>query len=335
MGLVLNRRSLIRAGLAGLSAGPVSLAASVGSYEGFGYRNAHCACADDAGSILAFGGADTEKVLGDLWRLRGHNWQCLSRAGPCPRTFGAMAYDTRRRRLVLIGGNRVLFGSGGREDTLLDDHWEWDGRHWTLFAGSRPPSRAEGACVFDPVRKRLLLFGGYRFVAGERTRLNDLWCFEGARWHQLDAFGPSPRNGAAFVFDPDLRSAVVLGGSGNARDVWTFDEVWNRIAELPRPRFNAAGCYDSRAHGTVLFGGWADGKRVSETVWLGKTGWRAFDGTQPPARNHATLTATPQGPLLIGGHDGENLFGDLWRLGSGGWQLLTDLGRAPRIDNGH
>lgn len=44
-------------------------------------------------------------------------------ARPGKRFIYAMAYDAARSKIVLHGG------SDGQK--ILDDTWEWDGKHWT------------------------------------------------------------------------------------------------------------------------------------------------------------------------------------------------------------
>lgn len=77
----------------------------------------------DRGRIVAFGGAGrkiTVCVFGETFECDGLCWaraRCSSH--PSPRQSPAMAYDVRRKKIVLFGGE----GASGR----LDDTWEYDG----------------------------------------------------------------------------------------------------------------------------------------------------------------------------------------------------------------
>lgn len=307
-----------------------------GAGAGPTYLNAHAGAWDRRrGVALIFGGADERQVLNTLWQLRGGHWRLLSRSGPRPRTFTSLAYDERRDRLVVFGGNSVLFGRGG--DTVLDDHWEWDGRRWSRFEGLRPPGRTAASCAFDPVRNRTLLFGGWRFESGERIRLDDLWGFDGRAWVRLAATGPQARSGAAMTWDPEGRRLLMGGGNGPKGDFWAFDgSTWSRLADLPQPRFNPALGFDRRGGQALLFGGWTGEERIAATALFDGRRWHPHAGREPPPRNHTLLVPIEDGSrlLLLGGHDGENVFGDQWEW-AGRWVPRALRPRRPRVDNGH
>ena len=179
-----TRRDALAIAIAGLVA-PVPAVARTLTLGGPRALNAHSGAWDSGRR------ADDRQVLGDLWQFGRSGWSRLSRSGPPARTFAAVAYDARRDRFVLFGGNRVLFGDGGTADTLLGDHGEWDGRRWHQIAGPLPPSRTESATAFDPARNRLILFGGWRWADGARVRLDDLWEFDGRSWTQLEGTRPA------------------------------------------------------------------------------------------------------------------------------------------------
>jgi hypothetical protein len=109
-------------------------------------RNAHALVYDThRGVVLLVAGADERQVLGDLWQWDADQWKCLSAAALPPRTFPSAVYDERRRRVIVFGGNRVLFGTTADSNTFLNDHWEWTGTAWEQFPGPTPPARAEAA----------------------------------------------------------------------------------------------------------------------------------------------------------------------------------------------
>jgi len=301
------------------------------------YINAHAGAWDSKRrATLIFGGADERRVLGNLWQLRSGRWRLLSASGPGPRTFPAVTYDSRRDRLVIFGGNRVLFGGDGQADTLLDDHWEWNGRSWRRFGGRRPPSRTEASLTYDPVQGRSILFGGWRWQDGTRVRLGDLWAFDGVRWTEIPAAGPDPRSGMAAAWDPVGERIVMIGGNGPKKDAWALHgSGWRRMPDLPSGRFNPSLAFNRSGSG-IVFGGWTGRERIAETLRLEGENWRPFAGPEPPPRNHASLVAMADGSrlLLVGGHDGDRVFADQWEW-SGQWRLLRAGVPTQRIDNGH
>ena len=306
-----------------------------------GVLNAHSGSWDSKRrAALVFGGADERRVLGDLWQFRDSRWNRLSGSGPSPRTFPAVVYDSARDRLVVFGGNRVLFGDGSTADTLLGDHWEWDGRRWHQYAGLRPPERTEAACAFDATRGRTILFGGWRWQDGKRLRLGDLWEFDGRRWHRSAALGPEPRSGAAMTYDSKRRQILLAGGNGPRNDLWSLKgDQWRRLTDLPQARFNPAIAFDRLRDQVVLFGGWTGKERIAATSLFDGTAWHRAEGLEPSARNHSLLVPIDDGSrlLLLGGHTGLDpllILGDAWEW-SGAWHQRYSTLPVPRLENGH
>ena len=92
--------------------------------------------------------------------------------------------------------------------------WRW--RALTP-AGAVPEPRAHGAAVFDPVGRRLIVFGGQ----GELGLLNDVWAFDLAAgtWSRLATRGTGPpeRLGADAVYDPGGHRLVLWAGQNGRR----------------------------------------------------------------------------------------------------------------------
>ena len=90
--------------------------------------------------------------------------------------------------------------------------------------------------VRDPVRGRILLFGG-KDAAGE---LGDTWEWDGVGWTQLQpSVTPSLRAGHAMAFDPVRQRIVLFGGRRGASslgDTWEWDgSGWTLAAPVTRP----------------------------------------------------------------------------------------------------
>jgi hypothetical protein len=303
-------------------------------------RNAHAmAYNPDRATVMLFGGADAESVRGDLWEWNGKQWQQVSADGPPPRTFPAMAYDRARHSLVLYGGNRVLFGAENDKDTFLADQWEWQGGSWRQINVPTPPARAEASMVYDAARQRLVLFGGYRILDGEKIRLNDTWEWNGGQWLQAGASGPSPRNGAAMTYDPTRHRTVLFGGSGALGDTWEWDgKSWREIElALDEGRFNSAMAFDEKRRQVLRFGGWNGETRVGDTWAFDGNEWRRVVVTGPEPRNHTAMAydSKRERLVLFGGHEGEKVFGDTWEWDGRQWSRATSNAPRMRVDNGH
>lgn len=304
-------------------------------------RNGHAMAFDERlGAVVLFGGADERRVLADLWTWTGTEWRCLAAHGPPPRTFPALAWDGAGERLVLFGGNAVLFGSpGGGGETFLDDMWEWDGRRWQEISSRAPGPRAEAGAAWDSRRRRVVMFGGYRQERTGRLRLGDTWEWDGERWALVSETGPAARNGAALAYDPVLGVTVLFGGNGPAADTWKWDG--RRWSEIPGSatdgRFNPAMAYDPAARGLIRFGGWTGAGRAADTWRFDGRAWVRIAREGPAARNHTAMALDRRSGVVVlfGGHDGERVFGDTWEWRGGAWSRAKDRPPRRRLDNGH
>jgi len=307
-----------------------------------GVRNGHATTYDaDRGRVILYGGADASSVTENTWEWDGdrRRWQRLSTDGPGPRTFPAFAFHERAHHAVLFGGNRVLFGKPDDTGTFLNDTWIWQRGRWSRIDVPGPPPRAEAAVTYDRRRERVLLFGGYYRAASGTVRLGDTWEWDGQRWIQMAADGPSPRNGAALAYDARRERVVLFGGSGASPETWEWDGArWTRRdAGEVAGRFNPAMTFDRSRGLVVRFGGWTGKVRVDETWTLGSGHWSRLDVPGPPARNHTSFTydSRRRRGVLYGGHDGENVFGDSWEWDGERWHLMASMPPERRVDNGH
>ncbi|HSS18876.1 MAG TPA: hypothetical protein VLL54_02270 [Pyrinomonadaceae bacterium] len=329
--------------LLGLVFGSALVSLSNQSTSQIDVRNAHSMAYDSKrGRVILFGGADASRVRGDTWAWDGRRWRQLSDAGPGPRTFAAMVYDSTRDRIVLFGGNRVLFGKTVADNVFLADTWEWNGSKWIEINVNGPPARAEAAIAFDKNRRRVVLFGGYNRIGETINRLGDTWEWDGAKWMEVNTSGPSPRNGAAQVYDPLRQKVVLFGGrdlEGVAGDTWEWDGLhWkeNNSAAVTG-RFNCVLAYDEVQRRIVRFGGRYDGRAWGDTwVYDGK-GWEQLSSIGPEARNHTAMVydLTRGKVTLFGGHDGDIVFGDTWLLHKSVWIRKQLQAPRKRVENGH
>ncbi len=157
--------------------------------------------------------------LGDTWEWDGIRWVEKSRRGPSPRNGAAMAYDFRRQRVVLYGGN------GASAET-----WEWDGWTWGRMDTEHTPGRFNSVMSYDADRGNIVRFGGWN---GDE-RVGDTWSYDGRQWKRLLGDGPAPRNHSAMVFDEARNVFVLFGGHDGERiygDTWEWTGLrWNQVA---------------------------------------------------------------------------------------------------------
>lgn len=300
-------------------------------------RNGH-GLAFDGQLTLLFGGADERQVLDDTWGWDGRTWRGFAAPGPAPRTFPVMA-SADPGTVYLFGGRRVLFGATLDTSQLLDDLWRWQEQRWERVGAPGPLARAEAAAAWDPVRRRLMVFGGYAIHAGAIESLGDTWEFGDGRWTRYDVVGPAPRHGAVAAFEPESGEVLLDGGNGGRADTWSWNGArWRPVDRAPTPgRYNAVATTMGVGGPVMRFGGWDGAARHGDT-WLWRSGsWHRRDGAAPPARNHSAVAydARRARVVLVGGHDGERVFGDVWEWDDCSWRQVLDTAPIRRIDNGH
>jgi hypothetical protein len=291
------------------------------------------------GRTVLFGGQNfAGGHANDTWTWDGTALvRVLPARSPPGRYWASMAYDAARARVVMLGGT----GSEGHPDSCqydCDGTWEWDGANWTRFDPSPAPSPRFGAAMtYDPVRKRVLAFGGASYT-GDCTLAgcNDTWEWDGTTWTKRNPkTSPSRRSFAGLAWDTTRRRAVLFGGGTNAGgtdvspfgDTWEWDGAeWARMTprRAPSPRTEHCIVYDEARRRVVLYGG-NDAGDTEEWEYDG-TSWTPI--LQPRATVDAAMAYDPASKrvLLFGGElfaAPSVLSDDTWLWGGARWE------RAP------
>jgi len=217
-----------------------------------------------------------------------------------------------------------------------------------LPAGAPPAARIYHTAIYDPVRDRMLVFGG--FASGA---LDDVWSLSLAgtpEWTELTPSGtPGRRYGQAAIYDPVRDQMIVFGGytepaNSYVDDVWALSlgsMTWTPLAPSGSPPgsgFRASAVYDPAADRMVVFGGY-DGR--SNTISAGAfaldlqgSSWTALapSGAVPPERYlHTGIYDAGSGQLVVFGGvpSGTTFLRDAHALtlsGSPAWSELPTLG---------
>jgi len=200
------------------------------------------------GHAVMFGGTSNSGTLDDTWVFANDTWTQIPRPAP------AIPWPELRAQYGLVwAGDRVLMLGGltrrGGAPVVLDDVWAWTGTAWTPVATTNnPPPRVGAAYGYDPIRRRVVMFGGSTLAAISQS---DTWLLDPATgaWSPGPT-GPPARVGSSFVWDAARRSLVMAGGrftsSGAlaAEDLWELDLAtgWSsiNIGGRPPPRIDAA-----------------------------------------------------------------------------------------------
>ena len=237
-------------------------------------------------------------------------------AKPSARYETKMAYDAANRRMILFGGLTV-YDAGTKQQIFLNDTWQWMGVRWVqLFPAHAPSGRSDPMMVADPVRNRIVLFGGH---TGATQEINDTWIFNGADWIQLTtSTAPSARYLAGASYDP-LRDRIVLFGgiqtsvdpkttvvsNVNLYDTWEFDgTTWTKIGGEGPHVIKPELVYDEAHSQTLMLG--IDDKGATLMYKYDATAgtWSQVTGTTlPKCVNEGQLVydTTNAAPLFNGG----------------------------------
>jgi len=274
--------------------------------------------------VLLQGGSGLGPIVGDTWRWDGTAWSAAT-PGPARMSF-AMALHETLGRVVSFGG----FDSVGTE---LQQTWQWTQFGWVqMFPAHSPGTRVNAAMCYDPVRGRLVLFGGMR-TTPVLTMLADLWEFDGVDWLQRTFIGgPQGRTETMLAFDPVTKAALLYGGavlSNRLDDTWTWDgNGWRRWFPTTPPHFQAAAMMvtDEVRARVMLFGGATPDPFAWE--WDGGN-WRQQFVPSPPTRMRGSVAWDPvhREVLLFGGFDGGSIYlGDTWTWRTVATASVTSFG---------
>ncbi len=267
-------------------------------------RQLHAMAYDSARDrVVLFGGSPTythTTTFRDTWEWDGISWRELPEAAVGvpggPRSGHAMAFDSRRNRVV-------LFGDWG---TRNDDTWEFDGSTWIHrpVVGIRPQEGGGVSMAYDSVRGVTVLL-----------KTNLVWEWDGSVWtFPNQASLPLPpgqsRYTPSIAFDAARGRVVVFSGDLSLNDTWEWDgSSWTQRlpANSPPSRQGHTMTYDSQRGRVVMFGGQYGsylGNYFNDTWEWDGTNWTQGNTSTGPSARRSTAMVFQEGrgrPLLFGG----------------------------------
>ncbi len=285
-------------------------------------------------SMIMFGGINSTSIFDDTWAYDpvANRWTDLDPPGTVPsKRYGhSMAYDPNTHRVILFGG---LDDQAARSDT-----WAYDpiANRWNELnpPGATPSPRGAAVMVYDPITRRMVLFGGvyWRSTSSEEVRLNDTWAYDPVAntWTELKPSGevPSARAAYAMTYDNSKGLLILFGGNdpNDLGETWGYDPAVNKWTELkpsgtlPPARMSSSMAYDSGRGRAIMYGGWpGTGGVLLDDTWeydSNTNSWTEIKpvGEIPGARRSPSLVycESARRVVMLGGATQTAAINDTW-----------------------
>ncbi len=151
--------------------------------------------------------------------------------------WSSLCHDRQHKQFVLFGGGNVQTQRGDPGTwTYTPATNEWK----QLDLAVQPPQRANSQLVYDPVHRKIVLFGGDQLD----QLIADTWTFDLASqtWTQAQPRkSPSPRAGHSLLWLPKAEKVLLLGG-------YTYTSAVGYVERLYQPLPLEAWVYDVAVH---------------------------------------------------------------------------------------
>ena len=226
--------------------------------SGPGSRCGNAAAIDkQTGNIVASGGwgkgGPGEDSRSDVWQFDGQRWTRMAVNLSDKWDHHKMVYADHLNALVIYGGRNATTG--------IPDSATWlfkDGKLTSLQLPG-PGPRGNAGFAYDPLRKRIVMFGGKRFDTPA-----DMWEFDGNKWLQIPVADIGMTTGMQMVFSGVLKMIVVHGSSGT----WAWNgKIMTKIASGGPTESNIALAYDPTREVIVAYGGIGGDNTLSSALW--------------------------------------------------------------------
>lgn len=259
-------------------------------------------------------------------------WERLVTSGsPNWRTMHATVYDAANDRVVVFAGMNQFTLEPKYPSTV----WvlSLQTRQWVEWTpeGAGPGGRAGAVGMYDPVRQRMLVFGGI-VETDTRSFPADTWELalgDTLAWRRIIEAGHDlgGRWGATAVYDPVRRRMLLHGGVDavgfvSPDDVWSLtldgDSAWRRLEaeDTPRGRTYSVDVYDPVADRLLSAGG-AAYPQVSALSLAAPTRWESLWPAKPmsapgPRTGNAVVYDSRRDRFAVIGGDHSSADSSVW-----------------------
>ena len=291
------------------------------------------------GRLLVFGGVrEGTGFSNEIWEYAtggSPGWSQVMTTGTPPGFNGTpLAHDTARDRLLFVSGDMRWYRSGTlNQVTALD----LETLTWSALAtvGPAPPGRTDHSAVYDPVRDRIVVYGGRHYTSPSDNSGysdGDAWSLSLSTltWSPILPAGalPPTRGRHQAYFDAPRDRMVVFGGNFYAQrlvivpkwDAWALalgdSPEWTSLG--PDAPDAGVALHDAETARLLLL---ARGDMSAWALPLAGGSWQALPvpGTRPGPREGQAMPWDASSRRVL-------LFGGLARgLGGGGYAYRGDL----------
>jgi hypothetical protein len=259
-------------------------------------------------ALVIFGGYSgrTTTLWNTTWRLPmsgGGAFVPVATTGtpPSPRSGQTAIYDSARQRMIVFGGNDGTLRHNDSYALTIGPTPTWS----QIFSqNGPPPARELSHAIYDPLRDRMVIFGG---SSGATTYQDVLALTLGASpapsWISLDAGAGLPAIAYSdLVYDSRRDHLILIAEVGSNTRAWCMpadgSATWTEFGGPLAGRGSFAAAYDWAADRVLLHGGvYSTTTAFDQFMQLnpvtGQWTYASVGGTQPFARYEHTLTRDP------------------------------------------
>lgn len=224
------------------------------------------------GQLVIFGGnTGSNPPTNQTWTWDGKYWRQLHPStSPSARSGAVMAFDSVRNKVILYGGSVLKQPSSSRgccNLVAVYDTWTWDGATWHQMHPSHQPVldgfEQASAMQFDPVTKRVALFGLSGSATPGTAPTPELWTWNGSDWQKQPTAAGMPISPAPLMNDGQHLLLLETGMTGGRYVTQTWEwggdnfgwAVLKPSANLPVTLGFVSAAYDPGRKQLVLLTG--------------------------------------------------------------------------------
>ncbi|MCX7837244.1 MAG: hypothetical protein N2323_04715 [candidate division WOR-3 bacterium] len=200
-------------------------------------------------SVILFGGLINSHQVNDVWELDFDTlkWQQIFPTGEIParRSDHCAIFDEENNRMIIFAGS----GDGNFYNDLWALNLTPGQERWERLnqTGDIPYERCGFAYGYDPIEKKLYIFGGWNYQIG--VYFNDVYVLDlrTLNWRRIYPQGeiPEQRRNSCGVFDFYNKRFIIFGGDYHgchSNDTYILDisqsgiYEWKRINIISKPQ---------------------------------------------------------------------------------------------------